>query len=98
MVIHPDHYNVEGRKECWEEMREKFGDEAVAVFDILSAYKYLYRAGEKDGNPKEQDKAKIDNYMNHSADIIITTDNKNMTIARRCYRVMKKELSDASNR
>ena len=47
MVIHPKHYNTQGRPECWEEMRRLFGDDCVGVFDILSAYKYHYRAGEK---------------------------------------------------
>lgn len=75
MVIHPDHYNVSGRKECWDEMKELFGDAAVAIFDCLSAYKYRYRAGEKDGNPEEQDKAKIENYMAHAAWIVATCDN-----------------------
>jgi hypothetical protein len=71
LVNHPDHYNKEGRKECWDEMIEIFGYEAVAIFDILSAYKYYYRAGSKEGNSKEQDLAKINNYMRHSAEMII---------------------------
>ena len=70
MVIHPKHYNKEGRRECWDEMLEIFGPDAVAIFDILSAYKYKYRAGAKDGNPTEQDLAKIRNYMNHAREII----------------------------
>jgi len=65
LVYNPAHYNHAGRKECWEEMREIFGDEAVAIFDILSAYKYLYRAGSKEGNSADQDKAKISNYVVH---------------------------------
>lgn len=65
-TIHPSHYNKEGRKECWEEMEEIFGIDSVIDFDILSAYKYLYRAGEKEGNPKEQDIAKIRNYVEHA--------------------------------
>ena len=80
MVIHPEHYNTVGRKECWTEMIEIFGDsqsdiilgeEAVIIFDMMSAYKYWYRAGEKDGNPKEQDLAKIDNYINHAQGLLI---------------------------
>jgi hypothetical protein len=71
LVNHPDHYNKEGRKECWDEMIDLFGYEAVAIFDILSAYKYYYRAGSKDGNSKEQDLAKSDQYMSHSAEMIV---------------------------
>ena len=91
MVIHPEHYNKEGRKECWDEMIEIFGEEAVAIFDILSAYKYHYRAGDKEGNPEEQDVAKIKNYMNHSADLII--DNKLSNVAS-MYIVMEKKLNE----
>lgn len=92
LVIHPDHYNKEGRKECWDEMLEIFGPNAVAIFDLLSAYKYLYRAGEKDGNPAEQDQAKIDNYIQHAANLICT--NERMSAARKCYINMQEVLSD----
>ena len=66
LVYHPEHYNHEGRKECWEEMYENFGLEAVLIFDCLNAYKYLYRAGTKEGNSKEQDINKARNYYNHA--------------------------------
>lgn len=91
LVIHPKHYNTEGRPECWEEMRRLFGDECVGVFDVLNAYKYLYRAGEKEGNPAEQDMAKIYNYMRHCADLV-TTSEQTVTKAKRCYTILKKEL------
>ena len=58
-VNHPSHYNQEGKKECIVEMREQFGDLAVYWFCKLNAYKYAYRAGSKEGNSEEQDKAKI---------------------------------------
>ena len=81
LVIHPKHYNTEGRPECWEEMEEIFGKDAVMIFDILSAYKYYYRAGEKEGNPPEQDMAKIENYMNHAK----THFNDSNYYVRDCY-------------
>ena len=65
-VYHPEHYNHEGRRECWDEMLDIFGPEAVAIFDSLSAYKYQYRKGTKDGNPTAQDESKILNYINHA--------------------------------
>lgn len=65
-VDHPSHYNQEGRKECIVEMREKFGDLAVYWFCKLNAYKYGYRAGTKDGNSEEQDKAKIKWYDDYA--------------------------------
>lgn len=69
MVNHPQHYRKEGRKECWEEMEEIFGIDSVIDYDILSAYKYLYRAGLKEGNPKEQDIAKIRSYVEHAEEL-----------------------------
>lgn len=64
-VLHPTHYNHTGRSECWDEMVD-ISPEGTAIFDLWSAYKYSYRAGTKDGNPEEQDIAKIKNYINHA--------------------------------
>lgn len=64
-VNHPLHYQKEGRKECIVEMRERFGENTVATFCLTNAYKYLYRAGDKDGNSKEQDIAKAKWYFNY---------------------------------
>ena len=55
LVNHPDHYNLPGRKECIVEMKEKYGSRIVAVFCVTNAYKYLYRAGQKNGAPESQD-------------------------------------------
>lgn len=65
LVLHPDHYNHADRKECWSEMIE-ISPECTAIFDLWSAYKYSYRAGTKQGNPEQQDRAKIENYINHA--------------------------------
>lgn len=46
-INHPDHYNVPGRKECIQEMRETHGDYITAVFCLTNIYKYLYRTGHK---------------------------------------------------
>ena len=51
-VSHPSHYNKPGRKECIDEMRERFGKTAVIHFCLLNAYKYKYRADMK-GKPDE---------------------------------------------
>lgn len=66
MVNHPDHYNVPGKKECIEEMRDKYGDEAVIHFCMLSAYKYQYRAGIKEVKTKEEDLAKAQWYLKYA--------------------------------
>ena len=51
-VNHPQHYQKEGRKECIKEMEELFGVYQTCIFALLSAYKYIYRAGEKEGNTR----------------------------------------------
>ena len=48
-VNHPAHYNIPGRKECIEEMIDRFGVEAVISFCRLNVYKYRYRVELKNG-------------------------------------------------
>lgn len=48
-VDHPAHYNIPGRKECIEEMLDKYGAEKVKAFCELNAYKYRYRHTLKGG-------------------------------------------------
>ena len=75
MISHPQHYNIEGRKECIIEMLEKYGFHAVANFALLNSYKYLYRIGLKDGNPSENEFKKAQWYFdwvtNKSAELRI---------------------------
>lgn len=49
MVNHPSHYNIPGRKECIEEMIDRFSSETVISFCRLNVYKYRYRAELKNG-------------------------------------------------
>lgn len=70
MVVHPSHYNKDGRKECIVEMEEKYGAEATAVFCLTNAYKYLYRAGDKIDNPMEQDRNKAKFYFDYTNKLI----------------------------
>lgn len=58
-VIHPGHYNIPGRKECIEEMVEKFGHEKTEAFCELNSYKYHYRHELKNG---QEDLDKASNY------------------------------------
>lgn len=60
-VIHPGHYNIPGRKECIEEMVEKFGHEKTEAFCELNSYKYHYRHELKNG---QEDLDKASNYTN----------------------------------
>lgn len=71
-VNHPAHYNIPGRKECIEEMIDRWGSEFTAVWCEMTAYKYEYRAGLKDGNSKEQDMAKRDWYLHRAIEIRAT--------------------------
>ena len=65
-VNRPAHYTHRGM-ECIEEMRVVFGDEATAIFCKLNAWKYRYRAGEKDD--AEQDLQKSDWYINKAKEL-----------------------------
>ena len=48
-VDHPSHYNREGAMECVDEMELVFGRRAVIIFCLLNAWKYRYRAADKNG-------------------------------------------------
>lgn len=65
-VNHPSHYSQAGRRECIEEMRLMFGDEKVYWWCVMTAYKYRYRMGNKDGNPSEQDERKAEWYLDYA--------------------------------
>lgn len=56
-INHPSHYLKNGR-ECIDVMIEKFGTEAVINFCECNEFKYEWRAGLKEGNSAEQDRAK----------------------------------------
>lgn len=60
-VNKPKHYNREGGMQCIEEMELIFGREAVKIFCKLNAWKYRYRAADKNG---EEDLRKSDWYLN----------------------------------
>ncbi len=63
-VNHPEHYNLPGKKECIVQMKEDYGVRIVAIFCLTNAYKYLYRAGYKPGQPEAQDIQKARWYFN----------------------------------
>lgn len=62
MVNHPKHYIDADGKECIDCMIDEFGLKAVLNFCQCNRYKYLFRAGKKEGNSKEQDIAKAEWY------------------------------------
>ena len=57
MVNHPSHYNLPDRKECIDEMIDIYGLKDVAKWCEITAYKYKYRAGHKDGLEQDVQKA-----------------------------------------
>ena len=59
-VEHPHHYNRKGGMECIDEMILIFGKEAVMNFCLCNAWKYRYRAADKNG---EEDLRKSDWYI-----------------------------------
>ena len=69
LVDHPAHYNAPGRKECIEEMIDIWGAENTALWCEMTAYKYDYRAGTKDGEPDERDMAKRQWYLDKSVEL-----------------------------
>lgn len=69
-VNHPTHYQKKGRKECIVEMEEKYGAEVTAIFCLTNAYKYNYRAGEKEDNPSERDISKAKWYFDYTNKLI----------------------------
>lgn len=48
-VNHPEHYN-QGTYECIDVMVDVFGEAAVRDFCLLNAFKYVWRAQNKNGN------------------------------------------------
>lgn len=67
MIQHPSHYNREGAMECIEEMLLIFGRENVMAFCLCNAWKYRYRAADKNG---EEDLKKSDWYMQAYRDLV----------------------------
>lgn len=67
-VNHPAHYQKNG-KECIDVMVERFGFTATIHFCELNTFKYEWRAGEKEGNSKEQDLKKAEWYRNKACEL-----------------------------
>lgn len=49
VINHPKHYTRDGAMESIDEMVLIFGKEAVKWFCLCNAWKYRYRAGDKNG-------------------------------------------------
>jgi hypothetical protein len=90
-VNHPSHYNLPGKKECIEQMKEDYGETITAIFCLTNAYKYLYRAGEKEGNSASQDIEKAKWYYRYLSEIVdmVTFDYKLEKLEDYVYRRLK---------
>ena len=60
VINHPTHYCRDNAMECFDEMVEIYGAEAVMHFCLCNIHKYRYRAADKNG---EEDLKKSDWYM-----------------------------------
>lgn len=78
-VNHPAHYNIAGKRECIEAMKEDYGELITTIFCLTSAYKYLYRAGMKEGNSQAQDIAKAKWYYDYQGELVVR--NMNITLS-----------------
>lgn len=57
-VFRPPHYLKEGGVECIDVMVQLYGSERVREWAEITAFKYQWRQGNKEGNSPEQDKMK----------------------------------------
>lgn len=73
MVEHPKHYNKYD-VECIEMMRRIWGDDAVAIWCKLTAFKYRMRLGEKPGNSIKQDLNKEKYYLDYAKKLKVSSD------------------------
>lgn len=69
MVNHPPHYERKNAMECIDEMMAIYGPKAVAAFCVCNAWKYRYRAADKNG---AEDIKKSDWYMHKYQEICNT--------------------------
>lgn len=69
-VNHPSHYINSDGKECIDVMIDTFGIDAVITFCKLNAFKYMFRAGKKEGSPEKEDLDKAAWYTNYMLNLL----------------------------
>ena len=87
-ISHPTHYNIKGKRECIVAIREDYGDFVAAVFCLTNAYKYLYRAGNKQGESVDDDIAKARWYFDYHKKLSYVFNNDVLKL----YKYVEKEL------
>lgn len=88
-INHPNHYNIKGKRECIEAMREDYGEYVTAVFCLTNAYKYLYRAGTKNGESLKDDISKAKWYFEYQENLSYMFDRDTMNL----YKWVREELN-----
>lgn len=83
-VNHPTHYNREDALECIDEMVLVFGKEAVKNFCVCNAWKYRYRAADKNG---EEDLRKSDWYLKKYKELCDSIYTQNINRAVEWYNI-----------
>lgn len=91
-VHHPSHYNQTDRKECWDEWVDKFGADTATIICLGSADKYLYRAGNKNGNSREQDVAKARAFCRKANELVLQYGDSIRTQTYKMLNILDKEL------
>lgn len=84
-VNHPNHYQSKNGKETIEEMVDIFGIKWTCVWSIITAFKYISRAGKKQDNPYEQDISKAKWYLEWVKKNVLRNTNKNSIIVIKNY-------------
>ena len=80
-VNHPNHYNREGSMECIDEMELVFGKQAVMNFCLCNAWKYRYRAADKNG---AEDLKKSDWYMRKYKELAFHESHQSYCVEKCC--------------
>ena len=75
-IISPNYYQNAGNIECWDCMRMMFDEHTFADHCLLTAFKYLWRAGNKDDFKQDIDKAYT--YMNHAKETCVFNERENL--------------------
>lgn len=63
--MHTNHYQADGL-ECIEVMEHVFGREACELYARMNAFKYLWRAGRKEGNSIISEMDKVVDYSKYA--------------------------------
>lgn len=93
-VEHPKHYNREGGMECIDEMLLLFGYKETMTFCKLNAWKYRYRAADKNGI---EDLKKSDWYLQKYSELKNKYENSNISTCPSFFSTMPGRVEKGQN-